>query len=102
MYIPVHNINSQIGLNYRGYGFVCHIGYTGKRYTQTEAGESDNVIVLKPYLITDISLGKDLNMQKFRLNFNFRASNIFNQEYQVVLARPMPGRNYSFIFGISF
>lgn len=101
IYIPVHNINSRIGLIFKGYQFNWQFAYTSRRYTQTDSEEPNSEIFLEPYMITDISLGKELCIQKFRLNFNFSVANLFNKEYQVVLARPMPGRNYSLILGLS-
>ncbi len=102
IYIPVHNLNSWFGLTFKGYQFKCQLGYASRRYTQTEAEEPDSEIVLEPYMITDISLSKELSMQKFRLNINLSLANLFNKEYQAVLARPMPGRNYSLILGLLF
>jgi outer membrane cobalamin receptor len=102
IYIPVHNINSWIGLAFKGYQFNCHVAYISRRYTQTDSEEPNSEIFLEPYMITDISLGKELSMQKFKLNLDFSVANLSNQEYQVVLARPMPGRNYSLILGLSF
>jgi iron complex outermembrane receptor protein len=102
IYIPVHNLNSWFGLIFKGYQFNCQFGYTGKRYTQTNAEEPDSETILEPYMITDISSGKEFSLQKFRLNVNLSVTNIFNKEYQVVLARPMPGRNYTLTFGLSF
>jgi iron complex outermembrane receptor protein len=102
IYIPVHSFNSWAGLIYKGYQLDVQAGYTGKRYTQTETEEETSETVLEPYFLGDMSLSKEVNLHKFRLNFNFSVRNLFNKDYQVVLARPMPGRNYSLILGLSF
>jgi outer membrane receptor protein involved in Fe transport len=102
IYIPVHNINSWGGLIFKGYQLNYQVSYISRRYTQTDSEESNSEITLEPYMITNISMGKELTMHKCRLNFNFSVENLFNKDYQVVLARPMPGRNYSLLLGISF
>jgi outer membrane receptor protein involved in Fe transport len=102
IYIPVHSLNGYMGILFDGYQLNYNMGYTGKRFTQTDNEQENPGTILKPYLLNDISVSKELILKKIEMNFNFSIRNLFNKEYQVVLARPMPGRNYSFTLGLSF
>jgi outer membrane receptor protein involved in Fe transport len=102
IYIPVHSINSYMGILFNGYQLNYNLGYTGRRYTQTDNEQENSETILEPYLLNDISVSKELILKKIEMNLNFSIRNLFDKEYQVVLARPMPGRNYSIILGLSF
>jgi len=102
IYIPVHTFNGWAGLLFNGYKLNYQLGYTGKRYTQTDIAQENSETFLEPYSLSDLSVSKELILQKISMNFNFSVRNLFNKEFQVVMARPMPGRNYSFILGLSF
>jgi outer membrane receptor protein involved in Fe transport len=102
IYIPVHAFNMYSGIQYKGYQLFYSLNYTGKRYTQTANEEENPASVLDSYFLNDISLSKEMNIEKARLNLRFAIYNLFNNDYQVILARPMPGRNYSVILTLSF
>ena len=102
IYIPVHSFNGYMGIVFDGYQLNYNIGYTGKRYTQTDNEQDNSETILKPYLLNDISVSKELRLKKIEMNLKFSIRNLLDKDYQVVLARPMPGRNYSITLGLSF
>ena len=63
--------------------------FNGKVYTS-----SDNFYDLDSYWISSAGLQYDFGKKK-NINVLFQVFNIENKEYQNVLSRPMPGRNYN-------
>jgi outer membrane cobalamin receptor len=102
IYIPVHTFNMYSGILYKGYQLCYSLNYTGKRYTQTDNDEENPESILNPYFLNEISVSKEFKFKKASINMRFAVNNLFDKDYQVILARPMPGRNYSVILTLSF
>ena len=47
--------------------------------------------------MNNISLGYDLRVRSSLLGFQLRVDNLFDESYQTILWRPMPGRNFSLL-----
>jgi iron complex outermembrane receptor protein len=101
-YIPVHTFNMYSGVIYKGYQLYYSLNYTGKRYTQTDNEEENPESILDPYFLNDISVSKEFNLENIAIDLRFAIYNLFDKDYQVILSRPMPGRNYSVILTFSF
>ena len=82
--------------------FKYDLEYTGKRYTSSNNEESEYERVLNPYWLSKISLDKMVELNALKINLKFTVENLFNEEYQSILWRPMPGRYYSFSVGLSY
>jgi iron complex outermembrane receptor protein len=102
IYIPIHAFNVHAGVLFKGYQLDYSLHYTGKRYTQTNYEEEDPESIMDPYLLNDLSVSKEFSLDKIIINLRFAAYNLFNKDYRVMPARPMPGRNYSLILSLSF
>jgi outer membrane cobalamin receptor len=102
IYIPVHAFNMYSGILYKGYQLCYSLNYTGKRYTQTDNEEENPQSILNPYFLNDISVSKEFKLEKAGINLRLAVYNLFDKNYQVILARPMPGRNYSCILTLAF
>ncbi len=89
IYVPRHNFNASLQLQYRHYYIRTIHSFTGVRYTTT-----DNSQFLPGYYLTYLELGKDFYFNNQQIGLSFRISNITNCQYQVVDQRPMPGRSY--------
>jgi hypothetical protein len=59
--------------------------HTGLRYTS-----SDNLHALPAFNLFNVIVGKDVEVDKYQMNIYLRWNNVFNNEYQVMLWRPMP------------
>jgi iron complex outermembrane receptor protein len=101
IYIPKHAFNLYTGIHYKGFQMNYSTGYTGKRYTHTDNEEDYFESILEPYFLCDISISKEIKMRKAVARFQFAVCNLFDKDYQVIMARPMPGRNYSCIIEFS-
>ncbi|MBO7188160.1 MAG: TonB-dependent receptor, partial [Tidjanibacter sp.] len=70
------------------------------RYTTdgatTEAGGS-----VPPYAMNDLSLSRALSLSWADVTLRFEVKNLFDIEYESVLAHPMPGRNFGFFIELT-
>lgn len=101
IYIPIHTGNINGLATWKSWSLKCHLGYTGRRYTQSSSEWSHYESVLNPFWLTTASLGKDFYSGKWQINANLKAENLFNINYQQILWRPMPGRHYSFTLALN-
>lgn len=89
IYVPYNKLNASLFYGYKNVAVNFQFLFNGKVFTST-----DNAYELKAYKITN--LGFDYLIQKnnnFKIGFDVR--NIFNENYQSVVNRPMPGRNFN-------
>ncbi len=102
IYIPRHGGNLNININRSSWFLNYQLEYSGKRYTQTGNHADAFEIILTPYMLNDLMLGKEIRIleQEFLLQVGIR--NIFDTDYQMIYTRPMPGRNYSVILEYRF
>ncbi len=100
IYIPVHTMNAFVYVDYYGFSLRWHLDIVGKRTTSYNDSESLNNS-LPTHHIHKVSLGKGIHLQKLDLALKFRVNNVFDQDYQVLALRPMPGRNYEIILSLA-
>lgn len=89
IYIPLNTANSTIHLGLKKYYAEWNIQFVGERKTLGEP--------LPAYMLNHMSIGKKFDFKHSGLNLRFKMNNIFNEDYQAVLWRPMPGRSYELI-----
>ena len=100
IYIPINKANLLLGTQYKKYYFSYNFSYIDERFTTTS--NEDLRHTLPAYSLSNISVGKMIELKYFKCNFQFKIDNLFNLSYQSILSRPMPGINYSFMLKISF
>jgi vitamin B12 transporter len=87
IYTPKHQGNMLISLKIRDGGCFYQHAFTGN-YTAINQK-------LPGYQVSDIGLFQKISMYKEKVELYFTINNIWNQEYQVVENRPMPGRYFT-------
>jgi len=98
IYTPNHKANLNLAYQYKRIGFAYQINYVGDVYTT-----SDNLsrYSLDSYWISNVNVDYYIDQEKkYQINFGIR--NLFDQEYQVVESRFMPGINYNVSININF
>ena len=95
MYVPIHSANGYLNVSTKGYYASLSLSYTGSRNTSYSS-------TLPGYMLNNISVGKKFILKKSKLDLRLKIYNIFDVDYQAVLWRAMPGRNFevSVSFGI--
>jgi len=97
VYIPKHNMNLFLHLDYNNVQLQYMLDYTGKRFTSLDG---DQVVFgqLPAYALHDISAG----YTKLGWTIQLAVKNLLDTSYQSVMWRPMPGRHYSVSLQYSF
>ncbi len=102
IYIPKNKGNLYFSTTWQKITLKYDINYTGKRFTKSSNQESGYERVLNPYWLSKISAGKQFDFNAVRLNFKFTVENLFNENFQSILWRPMPGRYYNFSVALNY
>jgi vitamin B12 transporter len=87
-YVPNHKANANLAYNYKSFTTYYQWMYTGEVFTS-----SDNFYKLDDYTLLNIGIDYNFGKKKTYL-LGFQVLNLTNQNYQNVLSRPMPGRNF--------
>ena len=96
MYVPYHKFTASLAYSVERFSAHYQYLYNGKVFTST-----DNFYELKDYLVSNLGVAYDFDKKKtFQLAFD--AYNIFNEKYQSVSTRPMPGINYTITLNFKF
>jgi outer membrane cobalamin receptor len=100
IYIPEHSAVGYLNLKFHNIQATWSMAYTGARNTSMNmVNYSYN---LPHYTLNSVSLGYLLSMDKMDLDLRFKVYNLFDINYQAVLWRAMPGRNYELIISLKF
>ncbi len=94
-YIPVHAGNGFLLLTYHRFTMNWSLNYVGARSTTQNPDEGFDA--LPAYLLNDLVLGKKFSWHRNVIELRVVARNIFDTQYQAILWRPMPGRNYEIV-----
>lgn len=89
IYTPKHQAKASFGIRYKKTGLSYYHAFTGERFTTT-----DNAQTADAYNVGDLSVTQYFYIKKAQLEINFRVNNIWDKNYTVLPARPMPMRNY--------
>jgi vitamin B12 transporter len=90
IYVPYHIANASAAYYYKKMGITYQLLFNGQVFTS-----SDNAYFLKEYSVSNIRI--DYNLDKiFPARLGVTLGNIYNEYYENVTARPMPGRYFMF------
>ena len=99
-YVPLFSSSLSTRVVWREWSFAHKLAYYSRRYTTdgatTEAGGS-----VPPYAMNDLSLSRALSLSWADVTLRFEVKNLFDIEYESVLAHPMPGRNFGFFIELT-
>lgn len=100
VYIPVYSGAFTARAAWRGWEAVYKWTWYSERFTMTD---NDPGVLgrVAPYLMSDLSLEKRFGCRWADFSLKGVVHNLFNEEYQSVLARPMPRLHASFFLGIT-
>lgn len=87
-------------LTYRSWRFTYKWCYYSERFTTSDNDMKTKIGRVKPYFMSDISLEKAFSFRWADLSLKGVINNLFNEEYQSVLSRPMPRLNYEIFLDI--
>lgn len=100
IYIPEFSSAFTARLSWRDWTATYKWCWYSKRFT-TSSNVLSRLGYVKPYFMNDISLERTVSLRWAELSFKGCVNNLFNEEYESVLSRPMPRRNFSIFIGIT-
>lgn len=89
IYVPDHQAKGQISAHIKGLMLLFGHQFIGKRFTT-----SDNESSLPAYQLSYVSFGYEHQFRNHRIGVNCTIENLFNNQYQTIAWRPMPGRSF--------
>ncbi len=102
VYIPKHKGGFYVSTTWQKFTIKYDFTGTGKRFTKSSNQESPFEQVLNPYFLSKITADKKVDLNDISFHVKFSADNLFNQNYQSILWRPMPGRFYTLSVAINY
>lgn len=90
-YTPRHSGSILTSLRYHGWGLNYNFIYVGERFSSSD--NSDDYYI-QPWYTSDMVISKDISFGKSSCKVSFEINNVMDQNYEVILNYPMPGRNY--------
>ncbi len=100
-YVPRTSAAVTGRLTWRDWTLLYKWNYYGERTTTTSGKTRTRVGRLAPYFMNDLSLERRLKLSWADFSFKGIVNNLFNEEYESVLSRPMPGINFEIFIGIT-
>ena len=89
IYTPLILWKSTLTLQYKKLSLRYYHSYTGYRYTTV-----DHAHFLDPYAVAECSAGWTLQVKQQEITLTAAVKNLYNETYQVIAWRAMPGRWY--------
>ncbi|HHV39824.1 MAG: TonB-dependent receptor plug domain-containing protein [Bacteroidales bacterium] len=99
-YVPEFSAAVTGRVVWKNWTFTYDWTYYSERTTTRGAQSYSRLGVLAPYFMNDVALEVHLPFPRFRLHVKGTVRNLFNEYYETVLARPMPGINGTVSIGI--
>lgn len=97
IYTPAHQGQARLSVQLGPWSASYFHTYTGQRYTL-----SDNSAWLAGYGLGHFNLSHAWQGQRFQGALSLRVDNLWNQPYQVIEDRPMPGRSVALVLDLAF
>lgn len=93
IYIPEHKLGVLNKFACKWFYAIYRYSYTGIRYTSMD---NDLFNSLPEYALHDLTFGREFSINNITIDNHFTVHNLWDEDYQSVLYRAMPGRHYSF------
>lgn len=100
VYIPEYSASLTGRLAYKSWRLVYKWCYYSERFTTSDNDKFSNITRITPYYMSDASLEKLFTFSWAYFSVKLSVKNLFNEEYQSVLSRPMPRMNFEVFLDI--
>ena len=96
-YIPWHSGSAIVGLSYKNWDLNYSFIYAGERYD-----EQENILYnhMEPWYTSDLSLRYQWKVNGLLMTAQAEVNNLLDQDYEVIVNYPMPGRNYALTLSV--
>ncbi len=90
-FVPFHKTTASIAYFYSRFSAFYQYLFNGEVFTQTDNNPKR---IIENYTVSNFGIEADLNAKK-NYSVGFRILNLWNENYESVENRPLPGRNYT-------
>ena len=97
IYIPAHKTNFSISATYNKFQFRYSQLYNSKVFI-----DGSNSIYLPHYYPANFGVDYTFSISRINSKIGANINNLFDEPYQVVANRPIPGRNYNIYIKFNF
>ena len=97
-FVPYHKATASFAYSYSKFSANCQYLYNGFVYTRSDNDPNE---IVEAYHVSNVGIDYDfgfLNSSKL----GFQVLNVFNQKYESMEDRPMPGRNFNMYIILKF
>lgn len=99
IYVPYHKFNASLGYTHKRFSAYYQYLNNGEVFTTTDNATEH---ILDSYMVANLGFEYNFELNKNTLTIGAQALNIWNEAYESVLNRPMPGRNYNAYINFKF
>ncbi|WP_299887446.1 TonB-dependent siderophore receptor [uncultured Lacinutrix sp.] len=96
IYVPFYKVTANLGYNYKKWSAYYQYLYVGDVFTQSDNNPKFNV---DEYYVSNFGLDYSLGKQ---YKLGAKVNNLFNENYESIAGRFMPGRHYNFYINFNF
>lgn len=96
IYIPRHKANAMLDMTYKGFYLYYNWSFVSERFTSSSNSTTRHT--LPSYDLHNVTIGKKL----WKFDIQIKVDNLFNKDYQAILWRAMPRRNYTMLLRFDF
>ncbi|MFC5195699.1 TonB-dependent receptor plug domain-containing protein [Bizionia hallyeonensis] len=92
IYVPYHKLTTAIGYSYKNLSAYYQYIRNGEVFTTTDNATEH---ILNSYMVANFGIEYNLGNKTNSYILGVQALNLWNESYESVLNRPMPGRNFN-------
>ena len=97
-FVPFHKTTASVAYSYGRFSAFYQYLYNGEVFTQTDNNPKK---IIENYMISNLGFSAELDKSK-KYSFGFKILNLWNENYESVENRPLPGRNYTINLTLNF
>ncbi len=98
IYVPYHKATGSLGYSFKKISFGSQILYNGEVFTRSDNNSRFNI---DAYVVNNVMIDYNFG-KKDSYVLGFQALNVFNEKYQSVESRYLPGRNFNLCLTLIF
>lgn len=96
IYVPFHKATASVGYSHKSFSTYYQWMYNGEVYT-----DSKNTRKLGDYQLSNLGIEWNFGLER-NFNLGIQVRNLWNEAYQNVMNRQMPGKNYNVYINLKF
>ena len=97
-FVPFHKTTASVAYSYSRFSAFYQYLYNGEVFTQTDNNPKK---IIENYMVSNLGFSAELDECK-KYSIGFKILNLWNENYESVENRPLPGRNYTINLTLNF